>query len=283
MKKQPQVKDFQENEPDDKRITNRHVNEEAMPPPKFGRSQWGGKRLLIDDVKPIKNKFPLPDGHVMGLIVGSAGQGKSYITLSLITQFGSLSQVIILSKIVGNPIYTAIESWCKSENIQYGFASEPNTGAKLIEDFITAKPAGTWCLCIFDDFSEGNSYSRDNKYNKLQIMCYQMLRNFQCHFLTITQSYTGVNTLVRNNMNLLVLFTMRQRRAIDLAGLDYENLTGHSIEEFKSIYKMVLKEKHAYLLVKNDETYIYRPSQGEQLSQIDYDSESDENEESDEN
>lgn len=257
-------------EPVDKRLQ-RH--EEVVPAPKIGKSTWGGKRLLIEEHAPVKNKFPLPDGNVMGLITGYAGSGKSYILLSLITQFGNLSQIIVLSKIVGNPIYTAIEGWCQQNKIQYGFASEPNSGAKLIEDMIVQKPMDTWSLIIFDDFNEGSSHSRDNKYNKVQIMSYQMLRNFNCHFITITQAYTGVNTLVRNNVNLLILFGMRQRHAIDAAAIDFENLTGKTNDEFREVYKMVLKEKHAYVLARVDGVYIYLPSHGEQLTEVTFEEE----------
>jgi len=236
--------------------------------PQLTQSIFGGDMIVANTPKEIKNKFPLPNGFVGGIICGSSGEGKSYLMLSLISQFNKLSYVIVLTKIHGNPVYTALEGYCQSKGITYAFADNPKDGAAAIEQAINDKPEGTYSLTIFDDFNNGSSHSRDDKYNKLSIMTYQLLRNYQNHTLYITQSYVGVNTLVRNNMSFCVLFRMKSTPAIDRAMIDVSNMTDYSPDEVRDIYNRVLKEKHAYMLTREGKVYIYLPSNGERLIEI---------------
>lgn len=240
----------------------------SVPIPQIKPSMFGGDLIVANTQKEVKNKFPLPNGFIGGVICGSSGEGKSYLVLSLISQFSKLYSVIVLTKIHGNAVYTALEGYCESKGIKYYFADSPEDGAQTIERVINEKPDDKWNLTIFDDFSNGSSHNCDDKYNKLSIMTYQMLRNYGNHTLYITQSYVGVNTLVRNNMSFCVLFRMKSTPAIDRAMVDVANMTDYQPEQVKSIYNKVLQEKHAYMLVSDGRIFIYLPSRGEQLIEV---------------
>lgn len=262
-------------EPKDERCIKKDDEEKKLPPVKLTSSYFGGKRIEIETHEQVENKTPLPKGFVGGVICGSSGEGKTYLMLSLITQFTKLSQIMVLTKIVGNPVYNAIEAYCLNNKIKYGFASEPEDAAELIESYVKEKEEGTFSLTIFDDFNNGSSHSRDDKYNKLVIMTYQLLRNYNNHCLTVTQSYVGVNTLIRNNMSFLVLFRMKSKPAIQRACTDWTNMTGKDDDKFYKIYNLVMKEKHAYLLVNDTGTYVYLPSEGEQIQKIQFNDDED--------
>lgn len=239
-----------------------------VPVPQIKPSMFGGDMIVAQTPKEVKNKFPLPNGFVGGVICGSSGEGKSYLMLSLISQFSKLYSVIVLTKIHGNAVYTALEGYCESKGINYYFVDNPEDGATTIEEVINEKPDDKWNLTIFDDFNNGSSHNRDDKYNKLSIMTYQMLRNYGNHTLYITQSYVGVNTLVRNNMSFCVLFRMKSTPAIDRAMIDVSNMVDYQPEQVRNIYNKVLQEKHAYMLISDGKIFIYLPSRGEQLIEV---------------
>lgn len=270
-------------EPEDNRLKKTQPKEEEGEqsiPLKMGKSVWGSERIEVPNFDKVKNKFPLPDGHVLGIICGASGSGKSYMLLSVVPQFGKLSQVMIHSLIIGNPVYMAVEAYCKDRGIKYGFSSNPEDSKNMIEEFISEKPDNTWALNVFDDFNQG-SQSRTNPYNQVQIMSYMMLRNYSCHSFCITQNYTNVNTLARNNCNMLITFHTKDKYGIWSCAKDFENLTGRTQDEFMQLYKQILPVKHSYILVSDDKVYIHIPKKTEGLEEVDFgdSSKTDDNEE----
>lgn len=235
---------------------------------KLEKSSFGGSRIVIPKKEKVKNKFPLPDDHVMGCIVGASGSGKTYILLSIIPLITKLKYLIICSKIIGNQVYEGINSYCNDNNIEYKFSNEVEEASDEIEKVINKKKSNEYFLIIFDDFCPSNSYSRSEPHTRLVIQTYQMLRNFKCHAITITQSYTGVPTLVRNNLNLLIVFKMNQTNSINRCALDFSNMTGRTDKEFYELYKEILKEKYSYILINDVSIYLYKPSNGEILNEV---------------
>ncbi len=222
---------------------------------------FGGQRIAVKHGHEVENKAPLPNGHVLGCIVGASGTGKSTIVCSLIPKFGHLTQVMVFSKVIGNAVYDAVEQYCDSQGIQYGFASDPEEGAELIERFIEQKGPEDYSLTIFDDFSRGNSQSREEPHNRLQNTVFQVLRNYRNHALVISQSYTGVPTLVRNNTVLQILFRMRGEPSTRSAATDFENMTGIPAEVFRQLYAFVQKEPHGFLMCNARDIFLYLPEQ----------------------
>ena len=238
---------------------------------KLSPSYFGGQKIEIIDTPKIKNNFPIPHGHCMSTITGCSRSGKTYILLSLIPLFTDLKYLIIASKIIGNPVYRGLESYCNDENINYYFTHDPLELREIIENIVGNKSVKEQALIIYDDFNPSCGYSRTEEHSSVMIQSYQMLRNYNFNIITITQSYTGLPTLVRNNTNLLILFKMMQKQAIDKAALDWTNMTNNTKEDFYQIYKEVLSENHAYMLTNDvGETYLYKKSLGERLNKISF-------------
>lgn len=267
-------------EPIDKRTQQKDKKE--RPPPQFeyslGQSVWGGDRIDIPETPKVPNKFPLPQSHILGIIVGASGEGKSWVLLSLIPCMANLSQVCVCSLIIGNPVYMALESYCNDKGIKYSFASEPEEAKAMIEANINEKEPGTWAVNIFDDFNTGSN-TRTNPFNQTQNMSYMMLRNYNCHSICLTQSYTNVSTLARNNANLLVCFRMKEKYSIWSISRDFSNLTGKSDEQFLKLYKQITLVKHSYIMVSEDKTYVYMPDKTQGLELVDWGDEAAEEEE----
>jgi len=207
------------------------------------------------------NKFPLPKGHTAGLIIGKSGSGKTTLLLQIIPLFANLSQVIICSKIDGNPVHEGVKNWCEENEIEYEFASEPEQAMATIEQCVQRKEEDKFGLIVFDDFAQGCSNNRDNKYTRIMITTYQQLRNYGYRMISITQSYTGVCTLVRNNANFIVLFPMTNIHSIRSALQDIMQATDLNVEEARAIIQRVQREEHGYMMISRRTVYLHLPSE----------------------
>jgi hypothetical protein len=244
-----------------------------MPPLEMETSVFGTPKISMPNFTKVVNQKPLPDGPVMGLILGQTGTGKSFLLLSLIPLFGQLSQVVVCSLIVGNPIYLRIAQWCKANGIDYGFASDPTTARKTIEGMIAKRKEDTYCLCIFDDFSQASA-SKNNEYNNVMIMSYQLLRNYGCHCIAMTQDYTNIPTLCRTNMTFLVAFKAKNKYGIWSMAKDFINMTPYTSDHFMSVFRVIQTSEHGFMLVAEDKVYIYidsGPNQTKGVQEIEFD------------
>lgn len=237
----------------------------AYNPVQFEPSVFGVPKIKASEMKPVPNCEPLPQSHVMGVVVGAAGEGKSFVLLSMIPLFQNLSQLIVCSRIIGNGVYDSVRDYCHATNRKYAFCCDVDNAKSTIEKFVEEKPDNTWCLIIFDDFLEG-SMSRDNKYNKFQIQCYQMLRNYSCHMITLAQSYTGIPTLARNNINVLITFRMTNKHSVHSAAADFESLTGQSKESYMALYKRVIEKQHSYIMCCGRRVFLIQDNKKEECS-----------------
>lgn len=260
-------KDTSFDDPVDDRLVKKKKEEYKLPL-KMSKSVWGGQRIDVPYFKDVKNEYPLPDGPILGVIVGSSGTGKTTLLLSLIPCIGNLSQIVVASKVIGNPSNIAIEAYCQHRGLKYAFGSEPEEVIENIESMIKTKKDGTYCLVIFDDWSNANIQSRSDPYNQVMIKTGQILRNYDCHSICISQSYTGIPTLLRNNARFIVTFKMSSRISINFARADWCHLTGHSEEVFNQLYKRLGGDRHSYLLSTEKKVYIYEPNVDDQLHEV---------------
>jgi archaellum biogenesis ATPase FlaH len=236
-------------------------------------SVFGKPKISMPNFTKVENQKPLPDGAIMGLILGQSGTGKSFLLLSLIPLIGQLSQVVICSLIVGNPVYLRIAQWCKANKIDYGFASDPSTARKTIEEMINKKKEDTYCLCIFDDFSQASA-SKSNEFNNVMIMTYQLLRNYGCHSITLTQDFTNVPTLCRNNCTFLVAFKAKNKFGLWSMSRDFENMTHYTSDHFMSVYRLVQTSEHGFIMVSEGKVYVYLdsgPSKTQGVQEVQFD------------
>lgn len=264
--------------PEDPRLkAKKEEQEDETPkiPLKLGKSDWGGVRIDVPHFEKVKNHFPLPDGHILAIIIGASGEGKSFQLLSLVPCFGKLSQVMVHSLIVGNPVYMALETYCKEKGIKYGFSSDPDSSKTMIEEYIADKPEGTWSLSIFDDYNSG-SRSFTDQFNKVQNMAYMMLRNYSNHSICLTQEFHNVPILARNNVNMLIAFRMKGRSSVWGTSKAFNNLTGHSEDQFMRLYDQIRTVKHAYIMIVENKTYVSIPNKTSGLEEVEFESDTSE-------
>ncbi len=77
-----------------------------------------------------KSKY-FPDGHLSMMIVGKTGCGKSFLLRELIPQIAHLSQIIMCTKIQGNPVCAAIKKYCENTPIDVRIAVPGETAIGL--------------------------------------------------------------------------------------------------------------------------------------------------------
>jgi len=214
-----------------------------------------GDRIILPHTKPQQhNSEYLPAGHLSFEIIGCSGCGKSHLLLDMLPQIANLSQVIVCSLVVNNPVYDVISRWCESTEDPKEFAvfTDPETAASEIQELMETKKnekPDTNGIVVFDDFSQQKS-GRNDAYNQFTNSVCALLRNYGYHSCFITQSSTNVPTLYRNNVNVRVIFQMNDSHAIQSIRRDLvAGKLVKSSEYFDQLYEMVQSEEHAFLMV----------------------------------
>jgi hypothetical protein len=191
----------------------------------------------------------LPDGPILGLILGRSGCGKSSLLVKLVPYIAKLGAVVICSIIPGVESHEAIRQWCAENDILFAFVDNPNEAQEVIEELTEAKE-DAYGVIIMDDFNRGRK-AYTCPFTQLSVMCYQMLRNKRWHSITLTQSYLNVDTLIRNNSNIRCLFGTNDIYALEAIKRDIANM-GIDIGLFNRVYNQVRAEDHAYCLITNE-------------------------------
>lgn len=229
------------------------------------RSQTG------DDVIPFEiekrnrwNKVKwLPPNEILCAIFGKSGSGKTFFLLQIIPHIAPelLKHVIICSRIVGNEVYDAIQSWCKKNKIEYHFCNEVDDAKDTISEVINIKDDEDHMLIIMDDFNEGTITSKSNQYTKLTLDVFSKLRNYRAHMLFVVQNYTSVPVVCRSNLNVIVSFNIGDRWSKDILTKDLSSMLSIEMPEMKKmmddIFIKLSKVKHSYMLATQPDTLMW--------------------------
>ena len=226
-----------------------------------------GLKIDLPHRKPVQHRSAyLPDGHLCFNIIGESGCGKSHVLLSIIPQIANLGQCIICTLVPGNPVYDQIEKYCEKEGIEYADCYDAATAQDTITTMIDERDPTKEGLVVFDDFSNQKS-GRNDPYNCIAAIVSAQLRNYGYHSIYITQSATNIPTLFRNNCNVRIVFQMNDQHAIKSIRGDLVNSGLITKEGFEELYRLVMNEHHAFLMVVtkggSKKLYIYLPSEGE--------------------
>ena len=250
-----------------------------------------GPAIHVEYGHKIKHNSPyLPDGDLAISIIGRRGSGKSTIMLHLLPQIANLCQIIICSRVCEamSPVYQAIRRYCgpsdpgakgpEDRDITFALFDDPATAKGGIEKLIAAKaeldgkadkPLDG--LVIFDDFTDSSS-ARSNAYNSIAITITQILRNYRYHTMYITQSSTGVPTLVRNNTNVKIVFPLGEKHAIQSIKADFIASGVIDADMFDRLYERVSDHTHSYLMLvhggDNNRLFIYVPGSEPDVPQL---------------
>jgi hypothetical protein len=203
-----------------------------------------------------KNKF-LPQSHILCSITGSSGCGKSTFLLGVIDGIFNVSQILICSLIIGNPVYDSIQKYCERKKIDYHFSSNPIEAQNTISELVEKKKKDTWGVIIYDDFNQGKVQSAGNPYTKCTCMSACMLRNYGYHMFFITQGPTNIPTTIRNNLNMRVVYKMNNRYDIISQQEDFNKCVNIPKRVFMKLYNQISKVQFSFLMLSGNKLYIY--------------------------
>ena len=224
-------------------------------------SQWGGNVIPYEIEKRERwNEGDiLPDNEVLCGIFGASGSGKTLSLLQVLPCIAPkfLKYVIICSRIEGNPVYDAISKWCEKTNKKYYFSSNIDESMDIIEEVINEKEDNEHFVIVLDDFNEGAITSRTNPYAKMTNEIFTKLRNYNGNMIFIVQSYTGLSTIARTNLNICIVFRITDQYALRNIKKDFVTLTGYSETIFDNLHKNISKVKHSYFIYTSNKIFIY--------------------------
>ena len=224
-------------------------------------SQWGGDVIPYEIEKRERwNEGDiLPDNEVLCGIFGASGSGKTLSLLQILPCIAPkfLKYVIICSRIEGNPVYNAISKWCDKTNKKYYFSSDIEESMDIIEEVINEKDDKDHFVIILDDFNEGAITSRSNPYAKMTNEIFTKLRNYNGNMIFIVQSYTGLSTIARTNLNICIVFRITDQYALRNIKKDFITLTGYNEAVFDNLHKNISKVKHSYFIYTSNKIFIY--------------------------
>jgi hypothetical protein len=211
-----------------------------------------GSIHVIHNTPPKHPSKYWSEGDLSFEIIGMRGSGKSTILREIIPQIGSLSEVIIFTLIPNNPVNIGIHKWCEAQKpqIYYGQYDAPTPETiDEVQEILAAKPQGTNAFFVFDDFCPSDG-SLTNPYVAFSVECFRMLRNMGCFCCFITQSATGVNTKIRVNSSIKIVYRMPDIYAMRSIIEDFAASGLCTKDEITEIFKKyIMKEDHAYIML----------------------------------
>jgi len=228
-------------------------------PLELGKTTFGTSRIIVPPQEDhFKNKWYLNKNVNRAVIIGASGCGKSYELLSMIPLFDDkLTNICVFSLIVGNAVYDALENYCQNKGMTYQFSSDVDEAKAIVEQMINDKPDLSQALIIFDDFNDSNSRSKSSPYNKFMSMCINMLRNYFCSVIILSQSYNNVVMAAHVNSNVLILFQVADIYSVREARNTVSLMLNHPIsyKNFMEVYKLILNNIHSHLIITNKKMY----------------------------
>jgi hypothetical protein len=203
----------------------------------------------------------LPDNEVICGILGASGSGKTLILAQILPCIDPehLKHVVICSRIAGNTTYDAIEAWCKNTKKEYYFASDLDEAYKVMEDMMSKKKDDESFLVVFDDFNQGSITTRENGFTKFSNDIITKMRNYRGNTIYIVQSTQGISTIARANLNMIIVFSMRDKFARQIAGKDFGTLVNCEKGEqlFQKLHSEIAKVKHSYFIGTSSNCWVY--------------------------
>lgn len=242
-----------------------------LPKCQYIDSIFGGKGIKMTFKPKVKHNCEyFAPGNLAMQIIGRAGSGKSTVLTQIIPCL-KLSKIAYFSRIQGNSVADAIESYANDNKIKYYYAYEVQEAENIVSQMIEeTKEGDDWGILIFDDFVEYTT-SRNNKYQKFINLCNGMMRNYNFHSCFVTQSALMVSTLFRCNTNVKIVFDLKEQFAIQSIRRDFMENTGISREQFDKIFSYVQKYPHGFIMLSNDNNiYINLPNKTQGLELVDF-------------
>jgi energy-coupling factor transporter ATP-binding protein EcfA2 len=216
-----------------------------------------GFRIKRPEAKQVIHKSKLlKDNSNFMLICGATGTGKSTLLLQILVMFTEkLKHIMICSAKLDDDVHTAVESFCKAQKIEFYYVHDPEQTVTSIREILDKKKEDEHTLIIFDDFNINYSARGDDPYNQIMIRSFCLLRSYNCSAIAISQSYSNINTKVRENLTHRFVFPLGNIYSVrafldDTVGLFFTGDNELKVRnDIKNIYKRTHEEAHQFIIV----------------------------------
>jgi hypothetical protein len=184
-------------------------------------------------------------------IAGPSGSGKSNLMLNMMLKWLYYDQLIVCARDIGEDKYVLVKKFMEE------VAEKRKKKLKDILIFITHPrdlPAvesfskTTQTLVVFDDM---NSLSEADQGRIVDYFTFG--RKFGCSMIYLAQRYLKVPSLLRSNIDWVVLFKVRSDAEMRTLYMD-QGGGDVDIEEFKKIYRECTAKKYGYLVINSAAT-----------------------------
>jgi hypothetical protein len=214
-----------------------------------------GPMIKVKLLPPIhhQDEWVFSPGSQFGAVVGPSGCGKTVLIRMLIPKLTSeMCHLVLCTRIEGNPVHEQLRRWCKVKGIKFDSAYTIDAAEKAIEDAINTDSKGHKVI-LFDDFCNYSS-RRDDKFNKLAITAYSVLRNMNCSMIFVTQSYISVPPLVRTNLNTRFVFPACDTQSFRGLKQDLRTIHGREFIDaaLEPLFALGRQEPYQFLMFKRD-------------------------------
>jgi len=210
--------------------------------------------------KSLLIKTPNPNYHLhnldipfRGVIVAPSGSGKTNFLLDIIQKFctgkGTFVDIIIITQNKDEPLYNHLES--KGVIIKEGLHNTP-----VLDDYDKSVAH----LLIFDDLVIAKEVKMIETY-------YLRCRKLNVSVIFLSQRYTPIPLMIRENTNYLFVLKMGNKRSIKLMMSEFS--LSEPIEELMKLYEYATKGKFNVLLIDketSDNSKKYRKNFSEYLN-----------------
>lgn len=185
------------------------------------------------DEKKIINKGFLP-GNRRIMILGKSNCGKSYSLLHIIPAL-NIDEIYVICPTVNQPVYQAIEKYCKENRIKLTYFKDTNNISKILLNKKIDKQKHK--LVIIDDI-----------YDKKQLeeLCplFSHGRHYNYSIIIISQSFSNCPIEIRKNLSDLLMFHTDNIQHVYCSKLKSYFKNNN---EFHKIYNDAINEPFGYL------------------------------------
>jgi hypothetical protein len=185
-------------------------------------------------------KIPVP---FRMLIVGSAGSGKTNVTLNLVRLMSCFTQIFLFAKCLDEPLYQflikSMEKAGKKAGRQLIFYSSDISEIPNIDEIDRDEHT----LFIFDDL-----VSESVKAQKNVSDLFIRGRKQNCSAIYITQSYFQTPPLIRKNCDFCIIKKINTKRDLTAICKEY-NLGDMSPDQLMELYKRITSKGITHFLL----------------------------------
>lgn len=201
------------------------------------------EKKLGKGVQYKKNEWFLPKNPSHYIMVGSTGSGKTSLLLDMLLKWMNYDEIILVAKMTDEPKYEFLQQIMDEIQAENKIKQPLFTAYDNIADLPEVQSIGnderTRILIVDDMVNEKNQ----KKFSDYWIAGRK--KGVSCFYLS--QRYTDVPKMIRNNAQFYIFFTQRNKEQ----QLIYQDLVGSDmdIKEFKQLFKEATQKRFSFMSI----------------------------------